>query len=106
MIAVAVDVPLALRSADGGWWGRLDPSPPGVYEQIPVEIYRANVHAGVFRRFLRRARGFGREYFVDEVWRRGQLRAAAIAKAEPPRIAFVEPPASKKRGCGCGASRA
>lgn len=106
MIAVAVEMGVVLHTPDGACWGRLDVSPKGVYEQIPVEIYRANAHAGVFQRFLRRARGFGREYFIDEVWRRRQLRAAAAAKVAPPRFDFIEEPESKKRGCGCGTPRA
>lgn len=101
MIAVQSEFPIRVEDADGRWWTVC--TSPGVYDTIPASCYRRNAWMGLFRRRLRRVRGYGREFWIDEFWRRRQAHDAierAVAAARPAWVP-VDPPAARRSGCGC-----
>lgn len=103
MIHVHVEIPLAIEDHLGRWI-RVQGTGRGVYFALPVETYRKHAPMGLFHRNLRRVRGHGREFWIDECWRLAQRVQAAILSSEAARPSWVPvaPPKPARRGCGCG----
>lgn len=91
-IEVRTDAPLQARDRGREW--RF----PGGVERVrlPVDVYRRLRTRHEFRRSLQRVRGFGREYWVDLVWR------SHLAYLRKPILKTEDAPPVPRKPCGCG----
>lgn len=91
----------ALFTDEDGTTVAIDEQPAGTWDGVSDSLYRRNAWQGLFLRRLTRVRGFGREFWIDEMAVRMARARGEVAAAEA-RYERIAPEKATKRGCGCG----